>query len=420
MEFVKLTEQEYRDFYNSYENSSFMQSIELGNLKKMYNQEVHLVGIKDEGKVVAASLLLSSTTILNKKTFYSPRGLMVDYHNFELLDFFVNNLKKYIKDNGGFNLTIDPCIIYRERLANGDIKDIENDVKDDLTIDNLKKLGFNHHGFNIYLDALQARWCYRLKLDENYDLIKSNFSKSVRKNIDSTYKKGLQVRVGTIDDLDKMTEIFDVTAKRKDFFSRSLDYYKKMYSSMHDLMTIYIAYLDPDIYLEHTLNTLNEEKKHLEEIEIKFIKDKVGNKLKNEKETCLKRIEKLEIEVEKAKKFKEENPNGKDIGCLLSIKSGNEYLTLSSGVLEEYKSFTPKYQMYDYHIKDAYKFGFKYCNFYGITGDFDKSNKYYGIYEFKKGFGGNVIEYVGEFDLEITNFNKIYKLLKKIKHLMKK
>ena len=420
MEFVKLTEQEYRDFYNSYENSSFMQSIELGNLKKMYNQDVHLVGIKDEGKVVAASLLLSSKTILAKKTFYSPRGLMVDYHNFELLEFFVNNLKKYIKDNGGFILTIDPAIIYRERLANGDIKDIENDVKDDLTIDNLKKLGFTHHGFNIYLDALQARWCYRLKLDEDYDSIKSNFSKSVRKNIESTYKKGLQVRVGTIDDLDKMTEIFDVTAKRKDFFSRSLDYYKKMYSAMHDLMTIYIAYLDPDIYLEHTLNTLNEEKKHLEEIEIKFSKDNVGNKLKNEKETCLKRIGKLEIEVEKANRFKEENPNGKDIGCLLSIKSGNEYLTLSSGVLEEYKSFTPKYQMYDYHIKDAYKFGFKYCNFYGITGDFNKDNKYYGIYEFKKGFDGNVIEYVGEFDLEITSFNKIYKLLKKIKHLIRK
>ena len=37
--------------------------------------------------------------------------------------------------------------------------------------------------------------------------------------------------------------------------------------------------------------------------------------------------------------------------------------------------------------------------------------KDYGVYEFKKGFGGNVIEYVGEFDLEITNFNKIYKYL---------
>ena len=33
--------------------------------------------------------------------------------------------------------------------------------------------------------------------------------------------------------------------------------------------------------------------------------------------------------------------------------------------------------MYDYHIKDAYEMGYKYIDFYGITGDFDKNNKYY-------------------------------------------
>ena len=76
--------------------------------------------------------------------------------------------------------------------------------------------------------------------------------------------------------------------------------------------------------------------------------------------------------------------------------------------------------MYEKHIKDAYKEGFKYCNFYGITGDFDPKNKYYGVYEFKKGFGGNVIEYIGEFELEVSFFNKVYKLLRKIKGLFKR
>lgn len=420
MEFLELSEKEYQEFYNSYENSNFMQSLELGNLKKEYGYVVRLVGVRENNKIIAASLLLESTTFFRKKIFYAPRGLMVDYHNLSVLSFFVDNLKKYIKNKNGFTLTIDPNIIYRERLASGDIKDLTNDVKDYLSINNLLKLGFKHHGFNLYLDALQARWCYRLKLDDDLDNIKNNFSKSVKKNIKSTYEKGLQVRIGTINDLDEMTEIFDMTAKRKDFFSRSLDYYKKMYKNMHNLMTIYIAYLEPNKYIENTLMNLNEEKKHLEEIMEKFNKDMVGNKLKNEKETCIKRIEKLELELEKAYKFKEDYPNGKDIGCLLSIKSGNEYLTLSSGVLEEYKSFTPKYQMYDCHIKDAYENGFKYCNFYGITGDFNKKNKYYGIYEFKKGFGGNVIEYIGEFDLEITKFNKIYNFLKRIKHIVKK
>ena len=416
MEFVVLNEEEYRKFYDSNSQSSFMQSVELGHLKKEYGDIVHLVGIKKNKKVVAASLLLESKTILNKSMFYAPRGLIVDYHDFDLISFFVTKIKKYIKNHHGFTLTIDPNVIYRKRSSDGDI--LGNG--DDLSVNNLKKLGFKHFGFNTYLETRQARWAYLLELDEDYETKKSKFSKSTRKNIESTYKKGLQVRVGHIDDLNVMTEIFEITAKRKDFFYRSLDYYKKMYKNMKDLMTIYIAYLNPDVYLEHTKKLLEEEKVKNKENTLKFDKDNVGNKLRNQKKTSDALIEKYEKELKRAEKFKEENPKGKDIGCLLSIRSGNEYLTLSSGVLVDYKDFTPKYQMYEKHIEDAYKEGFKYCNFYGITGDFDPKNKYYGVYEFKKGFGGNVIEYIGEFELEVSSFNKVYKLLRKIKGLFKR
>lgn len=417
MKFCVLTEEEYRKFYEKYEDASFMQSIELSHLKKEYGQVIHLVGVKDNEELIAASMILETSTILNKKLFYAPRGLMADYHNKELLSYFTNELKKYIKKHNGFILTIDPNIIYRTRTSDGEID--PNDKPNDEAITNLKELGYKHYGFNLYLDALQARWCYRIKLDEDYEEKKSKFSKSTRKNIESCIKKGLMVRVGTIDDLDTMTEIFDLTSKRKDFFSRSLSYYQKMYKNMHNLMTIYIAYLDPKIYLEHSKNLLEEELNNHKTIEEKMKKDKVGSRLLNQLETSNKLIAKYQNEVEKATKFKENNPNGKDIGCLLSIRSGNEYLTLSSGVLEEYKSFTPKYLMYEHHIKEAYKEKFKYCNFYGITGDFNKDGKYYGIYEFKKGFNGNVIEYIGQFELEVTGFYKVYKLLKKIKSIIK-
>ncbi len=52
--------------------------------------------------------------------------------------------------------------------------------------------------------------------------------------------------------------------------------------------------------------------------------------------------------------------------------NGKEYLTLTSGGLEEYRKFTPKYAMYDAHIKDAYEKGYQACNFYGISGNFQK------------------------------------------------
>ena len=413
MEFCILTEDEFRNFSKSCPYESFMQTVELAHLKEELGSKIHYVGVKKDDNIIASSLMLEDTTILGKKMFYAPRGLLVDYHNKELLTFFTKNLKKYIKKQGGFILTIDPNVIYRVRTSDGEID--KNNPSDNESIQNLKDLGYKHYGFNIYLDSRQARWCYRFTLDQDYESKKVKFSKSTRKNIDFCIKKGLMVREGTIDDLKVMAEIFEVTSKRRDFFSRSLDYYQKMYKHMKDLMTIYIAYLDPNIYYSHTLSLLEEAKKNYQIVLDKMEKDMVGSRLLSQKENALKQIEKYEKELEKATKFKEENPNGKDIGCLLSLRSGNEYLTLSSGVLAEYKQFTPKYLMYEHHIKEAYKEGFEYCNFYGITGDFNPNGKYYGIYEFKKGFGGNVIEYIGQFDLKTSNFYYIYKGLKRIK-----
>lgn len=413
MTFSILTEEEYRKFLSSNEMASFMQTVELSNLKKELGSKVHFVGVKKGNRVVAGSMILEDFTILNKKMFYAPRGLIVDYSDKELLTFFTNELKKYIKKNNGFILTIDPNVVYRVRTSDGDID--PNNKSNDKAINNLIDLGYKHYGFNLYLDTMQARWCYRIELDEDYESKKVKFSKSTRKNIDFCRKKGLMVREGTINDLEIMSEIFEITSKRKDFFSRSLEYYQKMYHHMKDLMTIYIAYLDPNIYYEHTLNLLEEAKKNYQIVLDKMEKDMIGSKLLNQKETALKQISKYEKELEKAEKFKKENPNGKDIGCLLSLRSGNEYLTLSSGTLAEYRDFTPKYLMYEHHIKEAYKEEFKYCNFYGITGDFNPNGKYYGIYEFKKGFNGNVIEYIGQFELKVSGFYNIYKLLKRVK-----
>ena len=146
----------------------------------------------------------------------------------------------------------------------------------------------------------------------------------------------------------------------------------------------------------------------------------VGSKLLNQKETSERLIEKYKEEVNKAEEFKKNNPKGKDIGALLSMKSGNEYLTLSSGMLSEYRSFTPKYAMYNEHILDAYKEGYEWVDFYGITGVFDKNDKYYGMYEFKKGFNGNVVELVGQFEIKTGFVYNIYNLGKKIKNIIKR
>lgn len=66
-----------------------------------------------------------------------------------------------------------------------------------------------------------------------------------------------------------------------------------------------------------------------------------------------------------------------------------------------------QWEMINYAVKNHYK---RY-NFYGITGNFDKNNKDYGMYEFKKGFNGYVIQLIGELQLPITYHYKLHHLL---------
>ena len=87
-------------------------------------------------------------------------------------------------------------------------------------------------------------------------------------------------------------------------------------------------------------------------------------------------------------------------------------------------SFQSAYTLHFEGIKYAVEHGYDTYNFYGITGDFSKDNPLLGLYLFKKSFGGQVVELIGEFDLIISKFwyhtynisFNLYHKLKKLKN----
>ena len=179
MEFTTLTEQEFTKFAKNHPQASFMQTIELANLKEELGGIPHIVGVKEKNKVIAATIIVENKALLGYKTFYAARGYLIDYDNFELLKFFSDELIKYVKKRKGFRITIDPNVIYRIRSSEGDILNDDKDRNDTIK-DNLEKLGYKYFGFNLYAETYQVRWEYRLKLDEDYETKKSKFSKVPR------------------------------------------------------------------------------------------------------------------------------------------------------------------------------------------------------------------------------------------------
>lgn len=418
MKFCVLTEEEFRNFSENHEQESFFQTVQNAKFKESFGAKIYYLGVKEKNKIVMAGMFSSTPCMFGKRRFYSQQGFLGDYHNFELLSFFTKELKKYAKQEKAMFIKIDPNIIYQLRDVNGvAYPDCKPDTE---SYNNLKKLGYKHFGFTKEFRFTQSRWNFRIALDIPYEELKKRFSKSTRKNIDNMYEKGVRIKRGKAEDLEAMTYLLQATAERRKFKYRELDYYKSMYKYYGDLMNIYIAYVDTDIYLEHCNKQLEKEEQNKQTIEEKMKKDMVGSKLKNQLEQSNRLIDKYKEEVEYAKKLKEDFPKGKDVGGLLSIKSGNEYITLTSGILAEYKKFMPKYIMYNEHILDAYKFKIPYVDFYGISGTFSEKDPVYGVYEFKRGFSGEVIELIGEFSLKVSNTYYIYNFFRHLKILYRK
>lgn len=98
MKFVKLEEREFDNFASKHPYSSFYQTSSWGHLKEANGWNMHLLGVKDGNKIIAASLLLSKKTPIGYYMFYAPRGFLIDYDNMKLLEFFTENIKKYAKD----------------------------------------------------------------------------------------------------------------------------------------------------------------------------------------------------------------------------------------------------------------------------------------------------------------------------------
>ena len=185
MEFVELSEKEFISFAYNHEQASFYQTINWGKLKKENGWKNYLVGVKDGKKIIGASLLLSKKTPIKKNMFYAPRGFIIDYNNFELLEFFTKEIKKFVKKNNGIFLKIDPYLPYQERDINGDIvKDGYNNKK---AFNNLIKLKYKHFGFNMMQEALQPRWIFvtptkNTTIDEVMKNMDSKTRQILRKN----------------------------------------------------------------------------------------------------------------------------------------------------------------------------------------------------------------------------------------------
>jgi Uncharacterized protein involved in methicillin resistance len=395
MAIVEINEREFAAFAYNHPNIHFCQTVNWGKFKSNYGWETNYIALQKNNKIVAASMFLKKKVpIINKHIFYAGRGFLMDYNDHVTLKIFTREMKNYLKRQKGIFVKLDPYIIHMEHSGNYEI--VENGVNNYKIIRTLKKFGYVHHGYTKGLTgagAAKPRWEYRINLKEkSMEEIYQRFNKTTKRLLKKDSNKYVSVRELQQKELGVFCKIEENTCNTKHFPYRGDSFFKNMYDELYkdSMIKVMVAELDLDQYI-HTLETeATNDKKQYDTAnlltELKEERDKSGSKVV--------------------------------LASSLFITVGNEIVYFAGGSNRKYMKYKAQFLIQWEMIQFAKKENYDYYNFGGISGDNSEKNPHYGLWRFKNNFGGEVTEFIGEFDLVINKtfyflYNAAYSLYSK-------
>jgi len=321
---LKITTKEdmeqYEKFIQSHPKGHFMQSKEWTEVKSNWKNE--MIAVKDEqGNIKGAmSILIRKIPFFNNTLMYSPRGPVCDIHDFDTMQQLIAEAKEIAKEYKGYVLKIDP--------------DVEKEDAEFAQM--LNKLGFRIKGDSKNFEGIQPRFVFRLNVKgKTEEQVMQEFHNKTRYNIRVAMKKGVEVRIGSREDLPDFHKVMVETGVRDEFVVRSIEYFEKMYDCLApEHLRLYLAYYE-----------------------------------------------------------------GKLIAGTIAVLYGNKCWYVYGASSNEHRNVMPNYLLQWEMIKWAIESGCDIYDFRGVSGDLDENNPLYGLYRFKKGFNGKFTEFIGELDL---------------------
>ncbi len=411
----EIKKEEFNNLSKTFDDVTFYQTSNWADLKAYTGWKPLFIKYDDKA---AALILLKKMPLLNSYMAYSPRGYLIDYTNKEVLEEFNKELIPFLKKKKVFELIIDPYVLLNQRDIDGNI--VENSFDNTSIVNNLIKIGYRHTGFNLYYENLQPRFLFRLNIkDKSIDEIINGFKKEAKRRANKKDFFGINVRELKEDEIEVFKDLMNKTSIRKGFIDRPLGYYKQMYSALNK--DGILRYMVAEIDINKCRENANKE---IEKIQARV------DKLMAHPESNAGRIKEENVTINSNKKVLDqldilEKEKGKKIVplsvvCLLTY--GKEAIMLLAGNDEDYlQHFNTSNIIVAELIKLCKKEGYSYYNFYGITGNFDPKSESYGLYTYKKQYGGEVVELIGQFEYTInTPIKKLYDMMLKAYKLTKK
>lgn len=200
----------------------------------------------------------------------------------------------------------------------------------------LLKNGLKKNDTGLDFDGVQPRFVFRLDLSPDENTLLDNMHSKWRYNIRLASRKGVVIRpVENKNELGVFYEILQETAQRDQFLIRGYEYFEWIWDYM--------------------------------------------------------------VESGFAKLFLAEY-EGEIIAATLAMISGDKAWYLYGASSNRHRNLMPNYLIQWEMIRWAREQGCTLYDFRGVSGDLNEDNPLYGLYRFKKGFGGEFTEFIGEWD----------------------
>lgn len=327
---------EYNEFLAGHERCNFQQSAEWGKVKESWKNEVVLA--EDEnGKIIGSISVLIRKIPIFGNLMYSARGPVCDIHDKQVMSELTQGLRELAKKEKAFVLKIEPDIESNDKLFREIAEENGFKIKDDA---------------KNFSEEIQPRYVFRLNIkNKTEDEVFENFHSKTRYNVRLATKKGVEIKIGTREDLKEFHKIMIETGTRDGFIVRPLSYFEKMYDELApEHMKLLMAYHE-----------------------------------------------------------------GQAIAGIILIMYGNKTWYLYGASSNSHRNLMPNYLLQWEGIKSAIASGHDMYDFRGVSGVVDESHPQYGLYRFKKGFGADFTEFIGEIYIPFKPIiYRLYKISEKV------
>ncbi len=203
----------------------FHQSFAWANFKQSTNWDTYKIGVFQDGKILAGSVVLKFSFSNGTNFLYIPEGPILDLNNediglwqWRLLEAAIHSIMSLAKNEHTTHLRIEPRIT---------------------TAPHFLLNGFTKAPIN-----LQPKHTQTLDLQQNIHELLIGMKQKCRYNIKLSAKNGVQVKEIPLSEIGTFYKLYQATLKRNEFDGQEIDFFEKVCQHCSGFSKLFVAYKD--------------------------------------------------------------------------------------------------------------------------------------------------------------------------------